>query len=148
MKGCRKVLQQWVRKSDNNIETHIQKKTLEFHSIQKEENSILLDKEFHVKEEINSLLQQEALYGCQRAKENWLHYGDQNTKYFHECANQKQPRHQIEMINDEVGQLCETKEDIKAAFIDYYSNIFKAGSELDIEGCLGALDCKVTPEMN
>jgi hypothetical protein len=51
-----------------------------------------------------------------------LRFGDQNTKYFHECANQKQHQHQIEMIKDEVGWLCETKEDIEAAFIDYYSN--------------------------
>jgi hypothetical protein len=26
--------------------------------------------------------------------------------------------------------------------------LFKVESELDIEGCLGALECKVTPEMN
>jgi len=57
MKGCRKVLQQWVRKSDNNIAAQIQKKTLELHSIQKEENSVLLDKKLHVKEELNSLVQ-------------------------------------------------------------------------------------------
>jgi hypothetical protein len=69
MKGCRKVLQQWVRKSDNNIAAQIQKKTLELHSIQKEENSVLLE-EFHMKEELNSLLQQEALHWCRRAKEN------------------------------------------------------------------------------
>jgi hypothetical protein len=101
-----------------------------------------------VKEELNSLLQQEALHWRQRAKENWLRYRDQNTKYFHECANQKQHRYQIEMIKDEVGRFCETKEDIEAAFITYFSNLLNAGSELYIEGCLGALDCKVTPEMN
>jgi hypothetical protein len=69
MKGCRNVLQQWVRKSNNNIAAQIQKKTLELHSIQKEENSVLLE-EFHMKEELNSLLQQEALHWCRRAKEN------------------------------------------------------------------------------
>jgi hypothetical protein len=52
------------------------------------------------------------------------------------------------MIKDEGGRFCETKEDIEAAFIAYFSNLFKAGSDLDIEGCLGALDCKVTTEMN
>jgi hypothetical protein len=44
MKGCRNVLQQWVRKSNNNIAAQIQKKTLELHSIQKEDNSGLLDR--------------------------------------------------------------------------------------------------------
>jgi len=46
-----------VRKTDNNIAAQIQKKILELHSIQKEENSVLLDKKLHVKEELNSLLQ-------------------------------------------------------------------------------------------
>jgi hypothetical protein len=113
-----------------------------------EENQETFEKELTVKEELNSLLEQEDLHWSQRAKENWLRYGDQNSKYFHACASQKNRRKHIVEIMDMGGRLCCSKEDIENAFICYYDDLFTAGTDLELENCLSAIDCKVTPAMN
>jgi hypothetical protein len=77
-----------------------------------------------------------------------LRYGDQNSKYFHACASQKNRIKYIEKIKDVGGRLCQSKEDIEKAFIQYYDDLFTAGNEIDLEPCLNAMDCKVSPEMN
>jgi hypothetical protein len=45
--------------------------------------------EGQIKSELDSLLEQEELKWRQKAKENWLMYGDRNSKFFHAYANQK-----------------------------------------------------------
>jgi hypothetical protein len=110
-----------------------------------EENPEIIEKEMVVKEELNSLIEQEDLHWSQQAKENWLRYGDQNSKYFHACASQKNCRKYIEKIKDKRGRLCQSKEDIESAFIQYYDDLFTAGNEIDMEPCLNAMDCKVSP---
>lgn len=77
-----------------------------------------------------------------------MRFGDQNSKYFHACASQKHRRKNIEVIKDVGGQVCTSKEEIEAAFVNYFSELFTAGSNLDLDGCLGALEEKVTPVMN
>jgi hypothetical protein len=84
----------------------------------------------------------------QRAKENWLRYGDQNSKYFHACASQKNRKKYIEKIKDIGGRLCQSNEDIQSAFIQYYDDLFTVGNEIDLEPYLNAMDCKVSLEMN
>jgi hypothetical protein len=54
-----------------------------------------------VKQELQNLLDQENLRWKQRAKINWLKYGDRNTKFYHACANQRKKSNQIYKIKDE-----------------------------------------------
>jgi len=84
----------------------------------------------------------------QRAKESWLQFGDRNTKYFHACATQRKKRSQILKIKDSAGHWCYHQEDIEKAFVDYYSELFSAGTEKDMADCLEAIDKKVFVEMN
>lgn len=101
-----------------------------------------------IKEELHSLLEQENLKLKQRAKETWLQFGDRNTKYFHICAIQKKRRSQILMIKDIDDRLCTTHAELEVAFVSYYTKLFTARKDLDMEDCLGALDRKVSLEMN
>jgi len=57
-----------------------------------------------LKEELDNLLEVEDLKWRQRAKEDWLKYGDRNTKYFHACASQKNRRNLIREIADLRGK--------------------------------------------
>jgi hypothetical protein len=56
------------------------------------------EEECQVQDEIHSLLEQEEVKWKQWAKENWLKYGDRNTKFFIASANQKNRRSHIEQI--------------------------------------------------
>lgn len=126
----------------------IQDKIWELHPIQIEDNPEFLEAELPVKEELHSLLEQEDLHWKQRAKENWLRYGNQNSKFFHACASQKHRRKQVEKIKDKEGRVCTSNEDIEVGFVLYYKDLFNVGEEVDMEACIGALECKVTPLMN
>lgn len=93
-------------------------------------------------------MEQEDLKWKQRAKENWLQFGDRNSKFFHACANQKHSRSRIQNIFDIDGRNCSTKEAIEEAFMGYFRDLFKAGGKLEVEECVDALDQKGTPAMN
>jgi hypothetical protein len=78
-------------------------------------------------------LEQEDIKWRQRAKENWLRFGDRNSKFFHTCANQKHRSSRISSIKDKNGELCTTKEGgIEGAFVDYFNELFKSGENLKV----------------
>lgn len=85
---CRRSLKKWVRKQRSPVEIQIQQKMEDLHLVQSGEMSALPEPEASVKAELNALLEEEDLKWRQRAKENWLKFGDRNSKYFHACANQ------------------------------------------------------------
>lgn len=101
-----------------------------------------------IKDELNVLLAQEEMKWKQRAKVNWLQFGDKNTKFFHAYTTHRQRRNQILRIKDLNGRLCTLKEDIENAFVYYFFDLFRTGGDLEVEFCISALACKVTPEMN
>jgi len=146
--GCRRSLKQWVRKQAHPIDEQIQKKEEELRSLQLIDLPDLPTLEAPITNALQDLLEQEDLKWKQRAKENWLQFGDRNSKFFHACANQKHSRSKIQNIDDINGRNCSTKETIEEAFVGYFSDLFKAGENLEVEACVDALDQKVTPEMN
>jgi hypothetical protein len=56
-----------------------------------------------LKMELKNKQNEEDLYWRQRAKEDWMRYGDKNTRYFHASANQKKKANLITRITDERG---------------------------------------------
>jgi hypothetical protein len=56
-----------------------------------------------LKHDIQVQLGKEDLWWRQRAKVNWLKYGDMNTQYFHACVQSQRKKNIIERILDEGG---------------------------------------------
>ncbi|XP_062145264.1 uncharacterized protein LOC133852511 [Alnus glutinosa] len=146
--GCRRSLKQWVRKQGNPVEEQIKKLEADLNKIQGQEQLSSPGAEGPLKEELHSLLEQEKLRWKQRAKENWLRYGDRNSKFFHPSANQKHCRSRISVINDKDGRQCNTKDEIETAFISYFQELFTAGDNLAVTASIDALERKVTDAMN
>ena len=90
------------------------------------------------------MLKQEELKWRQRAKENWLHDGYRNTKYFHTYTSQKQRRNRINHIVDRLGRNCENEDSVEQAFVDYFQDIFTSSIPNDIDTCTDAIECRLT----
>jgi hypothetical protein len=56
--------------------------------------------------EVNDLIEMEELKWRQRAQQNWLQYGDKNSKYFHACVNQRRKTKLIKQIRNGAGVMC------------------------------------------
>jgi hypothetical protein len=59
-------------------------------------------------DELRLLLNQEDIWWRQRAKEEWLKYGDRNTRFFHACASVRRSRNHVGVIKDEHGLQWDT----------------------------------------
>lgn len=53
---------------------------------------------------LNDVLLQEEVWWAQRAKTQWLKYGDNNTKFFHFKASQRKKKNYIYSITDKNGR--------------------------------------------
>jgi hypothetical protein len=80
---CKHSLKNWVRKNSCPVEVQIKNKEQELKDLRLQESWADMNGEVEIMEELNDLLAQEALKWQQRAKENWLNYGDRNSKFFH-----------------------------------------------------------------
>jgi len=84
----------------------------------------------------------------QRAKQNWLQFGDKNSNFFHACVNQRRKKNRIHSIQDTDGELHTDQPAIEEAFLQYYQHLFQSNSCADVERCLSGMDSRITPEMN
>ncbi|XP_035543621.1 uncharacterized protein LOC118347698 [Juglans regia] len=126
------------------------KKVWEKKELQKEETGSNIEEIRRVKEKLNLLLEMEDLKWKQRAKCNWYKYGDKNTKYFHDCANQRRKKNLISSVYDENKRRMEGFSDVEATFRGYFESLVQssAPSKEDIDECLVGMEAKVTAEMN
>ena len=101
-----------------------------------------------LKLDLQVLLDKGELWWRQWAKEEWLRYGDRNTKYYHACANSKRRRNHVGMIKDEMGQVWDTAEGVGGAFVHYYTRLFAMEPAGDFTPCIQPLECSVSDDMN
>lgn len=145
---CKKGLQKW-----HNAEVGLPKRSLEnkmklLSEVQGKEENPNKESTKRLKEDIHALMEKEEWRWKQRAKIEWLKHGDRNSKFFHACANQRRVRNKIRAIWDEHGRNAETQEEIRGIFVEYFMGLFTAGELGNMEECVGALEGRVTEEMN
>ena len=65
------------------------------------------------------------MYCRQHSRADWLHYGDQNTKYFHNKANSRR-KNAVVRIQNERGVWKEDEEEIVMVLEEYFCSIFQS----------------------
>jgi hypothetical protein len=101
-----------------------------------------------LREEVNDLIELEDLKWRQKAKQDWLQFGDKNSKYFHACVNQRRKNNQIKQIQNRLGVVCREQETIEEAFVDHFKTLFQATRLENVEKCLVGMESRITAEMN
>ena len=100
-----------------------------------------------VSKTLDDLLLKQEIFWAQRSRVAWLKHGDKNTKFFHSKASQRRRRNHIKGIKNSEGDWVEEEEDIVMVAVDYFDNLFTAGTCSQIDDCLNTVPYKLTPEM-
>jgi hypothetical protein len=141
-------LEMWQKVHGRKVGQHIQMlsdKLLEEKAKQDDVDSNLIKK---LHEELIEKQNEEDVYWRQRAKEDWLKHGDQNSRYFHASANQKKKASMMTEIMDEQGNKWETEELIGDAFAKYFQGLFTTSGLRQMESVLEKVDRRATSDMN
>lgn len=146
--SCQKIFQQWRREHVDKPKRLIKKRCDQLPALQGTDNFGDMGKIAELQDDLHLHMEQEELKWRQRAKVDWLKFGDKNNKYFHACVNQRRKGNKIRNIIDEQGQKWETQKEIGIAFTNFYSNLFSTeGVQHIVEG-MEAIDGRVSGDMN
>jgi hypothetical protein len=97
---------------------------------------------------ISELLSREETMEKQRARMEWLKYGDRNTSLFQAKSRARAKRNAIVSLRRDDDSVATSQEDIEAVATDFYSNLYSAQDDLNPELVLQHVPRKVTDEMN
>lgn len=88
------------------------------------------------------------MYWQQRSRINWLKFGDQNTRFFHQTALQRRQYNKILRLQDDTGTWLENELDISNNFLNYFKQLYTSSGPQQWSEVFDFVDHTVTPEMN
>ncbi|KAA3484941.1 reverse transcriptase [Gossypium australe] len=97
---------------------------------------------------LNLEIEKEDKYWEQRARMNWLKEGDENTKFFYNCASQRRRANRVEELEDEHGQITSDKRKMAEMAKKYFENLFTLGGINNTKYILSGIDVRVPEDMN
>ena len=83
-----------------------------------------------------------------QAKNDWLKFGDQNTKYFHCRAMKMNKRNFISGLENEQGSYVEGEDQIGEFLKRYYSSLFTSANPTQLDPVLNVVETRVSAEIN
>ncbi|XP_062118997.1 uncharacterized protein LOC133832703 [Humulus lupulus] len=99
---------------------------------------------------LDDLLRKEEVFWHQRSRIQWLKAGDQNTKFFHQKARERQKNNSIKGIFNDGNEWCTSDSEISEITMKFYNSLFTSSSpsEEKIEELLQGVHISVSDEMN
>lgn len=99
-------------------------------------------------EQLQNLMALEEHMWSQRSKSDWLQYGDQNIKYFHCKASERNKKNYISGIENAASVWNEEESQVGDILLNLYSNMFSAANPTQFDPVLSGVDSRVTEAMN
>jgi len=99
-------------------------------------------------QELGSWRRKEEIFWEQRAKANFLRYGDSNTRWFHARASMRKKTNTISKLEREDGTMTDDSQEIAHIIMAYYEQLFSSSGVRDLEQVLQVVPVKVTQAMN
>ncbi|KAI9191464.1 hypothetical protein LWI28_008761 [Acer negundo] len=122
---CGRRLKAWNMRKRRDLRTEIQKRREE---LKKATDSDFPDSWMIVNKlegELNEVMDVEERYWCQRAKVEWLKYGDRNTRFFHSKASARNVINRIKGLTDEDGLWKVTIAEVERIACQYFGKLFQ-----------------------
>ena len=96
-------------------------------------------KERQLREEIEDLLDKEELKWAQKARANWILYGDRNTKYFKTVVKQRRATNRILQLKDGDGNFTDNLNEIKNILLSHFKSNYEDCSSRSVNNILKEL---------
>jgi hypothetical protein len=97
---------------------------------------------------LSELLRMEEIMAKQRSRVDWLKEGDRNTSFFHARSSVRRSQNRIRVLTDENGVVLEEKEHINANIRGFYTELYEARDNINVQVVLNSVLVKVTNMMN
>lgn len=124
---CLKQLLSWNKdRLKGSIQQAIERKMTEIEILKKDDNSwnMLKTAEKYLEE----LLEEEERYWKQRSREDWLNWGDGNTKWFHMKAFERRRKNRIEGVLNKDSDWVVGDDEIGEVASDYFRTLFQTSN--------------------
>ena len=101
-----------------------------------------------LRKEITGLLVKEEVAWRQRSRVNWLADGDQNTRFFHECAAQRKCTNTIQGLRDREDHWRTDPHEVEQIATAYFNTLFTSSRPTDVDDVVQVVESIVTTDMN
>lgn len=144
--ACSGALVRWSNRKVKEEGKDLKEKTDQLEELSRREGPQDVERVKLLKREVGLLLEQENLKWKQRAKRDWLLFGDKNTKFFHACASQRRRKNEIKSVVDSEARERVGQEEVAATFRQYFQGVYQSNRPSDevISECLSKINGKVT----
>ncbi|KAL0013129.1 hypothetical protein SO802_000198 [Lithocarpus litseifolius] len=145
---CQEKLKEWNRSTFGHVRNTLSKKLKELQYV--EESGGYTKNRNHVyqlRNDIEKLKRKEECMWKQWARTAWLKEGDQNTRFFHYRASQRNKRNYITGLENEAGLWMEDETEMGKIVERYFQDMFTTSQPDGFDSILDGIEPAVTAEM-
>ncbi|XP_050237967.1 uncharacterized protein LOC126687449 [Mercurialis annua] len=149
LKGIRQAITRWSRGTTTNSKAKIKHITQRMNA-EKTKVMPLINWNLvrSLEKDLARATLEEEVFWAQKARQDWLRSGDQNTKFFHAKTKQRQRRNAITGISDSSDRWRTTPGEISTTICAYFKEIFSSSNPTGIDRVFADFPNKVTTAMN
>ncbi|XP_027156321.1 uncharacterized protein LOC113757111 [Coffea eugenioides] len=148
IKLCRTALLKWRNKVQGNSKLKIDRIKGQLQELKECDISDKKERGKILKSSLREAYRQEEIYWSQKARLQWLKEGDKNTKFFHACVKDRRRLNRMKHIQRENGSWATNEEDLGTEIAAYYTKLFEASEEGDMQEMLNGIPHTITGTMN
>ena len=139
---CAGELSRWNRKVFGHVGTEIHKLDVQ---LQGQRDAVSRRETLG---QIREWRRREEILWWQRARSNYLKFGDANTRWFHTRVTMRRSRNSIHCLVDDNGVRWFDAGGISNVIVQYFSNLFTSSHALDMDDVRDCVPSHVTTDMN
>lgn len=147
IRNCRKALSLWKKENKANSQERI---TCLQNDLEQEESSVNPStlKINILKRSLLTAYRDEENFWKQKSKDDWILFGDGNTKVFHTAVKISRARNEIVKLFDKNGNAQRSEASKAQVAISYFCDLFKSSNSEDYHSMLRDLTPRVSEAMN
>ena len=138
----------WKKENKSPSDEELKQNTDRILELQRDEELWDIEELRALQNKAFDIMEADELKWKQRAHEDWLKYGDMNSKYFHAYVNQRRRPNKILRIVDEKGVVCENPELVEEAFVSHFCGVLNSLYPMGLVEVVAELPRKITADMN